>query len=71
MLRELKGEERAEGAGEMEKWRTARLSASTVLGVRAGRECHVEGPRYFERNQGRGSGEGAARGRAGGEMATP
>ena len=42
MLRKLKGEERAEGAGEMEKWRTARLGASTVLGVRAGRWRRVE-----------------------------
>jgi hypothetical protein len=41
MLRELKGEKRAEGAGEMEKWHTARLGASTVLGVRAGRRRRV------------------------------
>ena len=42
MLRKLKGEERAEGAGEMDKWRTARLGASTVLDVRAGRWRRVE-----------------------------
>ena len=47
MLRELKGEERAEGAGEMEKWRTARLGASTVLGVRAGRWRRVAKSRSF------------------------
>ena len=41
MLRELKREEKAEGAGEMEKRRTARLGASTVLVVRAGRRRHV------------------------------
>ena len=41
MLREPKGKERGEGAGEMEKGRTARLGASSVLGVRAGRRRRV------------------------------
>ena len=41
VLRELKGEKRAESVGEMEKWRTARLGASTVLVVRAGRRRRV------------------------------
>ena len=41
MLREPKGKERSEGVGEMEKGRTARLGASSVLGVRAGRRCRV------------------------------
>ena len=41
MLRELKGKERGEGAGETEKGRTARLGASSVLGVRAGRRRRV------------------------------
>ena len=41
MLRELKGKEWGEGAGEMEKRRMARLGASTILVVRAGRRRRV------------------------------
>ena len=41
LLCELKGVEKAEGAGEIEKRRTARLGASTVLVVRAGRRRRV------------------------------
>ena len=41
MPREPKGKEKAEGAGEIEKRRTARLGTSTVLVVRAGRRRHV------------------------------
>ena len=41
VLCEPKGKEKAEGAGEMEKRRTARLGASTVLVVSAGRRRHV------------------------------
>ena len=41
VLREPKGKERGEGAGEMEKRRMARLGASTILVVRAGRRRRV------------------------------
>ena len=52
--------------------RVRRRGASTaVLGVRAGRWHRVERPRGFGRTRDGGSGEGAARGRAGGETATP
>ena len=52
--------------------RVRRRGASTaVLGVRAGRWRRVERPRGFGRTRDGESGEGAARGRAGGETATP
>ena len=45
-LRELKGKEKGEGAGEMEKGRTAQRVVAValraaVLGVRAGKRCRV------------------------------
>ena len=68
-------QQRAQASGELAHGMTRRVVAvarrASILNVRAGRWRRVERPRRFERSQGRGSGEGAARGRAGGETATP
>ena len=72
MLRELKGEKRAESAGEMEKWRTARLGASSPWHVERPSSACVQGGGAAWRGreasgepkdgEGWGRGEGAARG---------
>ena len=54
MLREPKGKERGEGAGEMEKGHTARLGASSVLGVRARRRRRVARSRSVGEDPGAG-----------------
>ena len=68
-------QQRAQASGELAHdtaRRVRRRGASTaVLGVRAGRWRRVERPRGFGRTRDGESGEGAARGRAGGETATP
>ena len=68
-------QQRAQASGELAHDTTRRVVAVarrvSILGVRAGRWCRVERPRRFGRSQGWGSSEGTARGRAGGEMATP
>jgi len=73
VLRELKGEKRAESAGEMEKWRTARLDASSPWRVERPSSACVQGGGAAWRGreasgepkdgEGWGRGEGAARGR--------
>ena len=73
VLHEPKGEKRAESAGEMEKWRTARLDASSPWRVERPSSACVQGGGAAWRGreasgepkdgEGWGRGEGAARGR--------